>query len=92
MLTVVVAWLAVLAVCLAAVLFGQTARTAPRRRRRRRSRGARIGLFLSLSGPWLSVLGAAVAALVTGAWLASAAAGACGVVLTAVVGFVLSPR
>jgi hypothetical protein len=89
-LTVVLAWLAVLAVCLAAVLFGQATRTAPRRRRR--SRTGRIGLFLSLSGPWLSVLVAAAAGALTGAWLTAAAAGACGVVLTAVVGFLLSPR
>ncbi len=90
MLTVVLAWLAVLALCVAAVLFGQSTRTTPRRRRR--SRTGRIGLFLSLSGPWLSVLGAAAAGAVTGAWLAAAAAAACGVVLTAVLGFVLSPR
>jgi hypothetical protein len=89
-LTVVLAWVATLAVCVAAVLFGQSTRTAPRRRRR--SRTGRIGLFLSLSGPWLSVLAAAGAGAATGAWLLAAAAGACGVVLTAVVGFALSPR
>jgi hypothetical protein len=88
--TVVLAWLAVLAVCLAAAVFGQAVRTAPRRRRR--SRAGRIGLFLSLSGPWLSVLVAAAAGALTGAWLVAAAAGACGVVVCAVVGFVLSPR
>ncbi len=90
MLTVVLAWLATLAVCVAAVLFGQSMRTAPRRHRR--SRTGRIGLFLSLSGPWLSVLVAAAAGAATGAWLVAAAAGAGGVVLTAVLGFVLSPR
>jgi hypothetical protein len=89
-LTVVLAWLATLAVCVAAVLFGQSTRTAPRRRRR--SRTGRIGLFLSLSGPWLSLLGAGAAGAVTGQWLVAAAAGACGVVLTAVVGFALSAR
>jgi hypothetical protein len=88
--TVVLAWLAVLAVCVAAVLFGQSTRTAPRRRRR--SRAGRVGLFLSLSGPWLSVLVAATAGALTGAWLVAAAAGACGVVLTGLVGFLLSPR
>ena len=91
MLTVVGAWLAALAVCGAAVLFGQTARTAPRRRRRR-SRPARVGLFLSLSGPWLAVLLAAGAGAVTGAWLAAAAAAAVGVVLVAAVGLSLRPR
>jgi hypothetical protein len=89
-LTAVLAWLATLAVCVAAVLFGQSTRTRPRRRRR--SGTDRLGLFLSLSGPWLSVLAAGAAAAATGAWLLFAAAGACGVVLTAVVGFVLSPR
>jgi hypothetical protein len=89
-LTVALAWLAVLATCVAAVQFGQTARNAPRRKRR--SPVGRIGLFLSLSGPWLAVLGAAVAGAVTGAWLAAAAAGACGVVLCAVVGLALAPH
>jgi hypothetical protein len=88
--TEVLAWLGVLAVCVAAILFGQSARTAPRRRRR--SRAGRIGLFLSLSGPWLSVLAAAAAGAITGAWLLAAAAGACGVVLTTLVGFLLSPH
>ncbi|HET6393607.1 MAG TPA: hypothetical protein VFG13_12365 [Blastococcus sp.] len=90
MLTAVLAWLATLAVCVAAVLFGQSTRTGPRRRRR--SGTGRVGLFLSLSGPWLALLAAAATAAVTDAWLVAAAAGACGVVLTAVAGFVLSPR
>ena len=90
MYTVVVAWLAVLAVLVAAVLFGQTARSAPRRRR---SCGrARVGLFLSLSGPWLAVLLAVGGGALTGAWLPAAAAGASGVVLVAVVGLGLRPR
>ena len=90
MRTVVLAWLATLAVCVAAVLFGQTARTG--RRRRGRSRRARVGLFVSLSGPWLAVLAAAVGGAISGAWLLAAAAGACGVVLAAVAGFLLVPR
>jgi hypothetical protein len=89
-IVVVLAWLAVLAVCVAAVLFGQSARAAPRRRPR--SRLGRVGLFLSLSGPWLSVLGAAVAGAVTGAWLTAAAVAAGGVVLTAALGVLLSAR
>jgi hypothetical protein len=88
-LTVVLAWLAVLALCVAAVLFGQTARTAPRRRRRRSAVG-RLGLFLSLSGPWLAVLVGAGAGALTGAWLAAAAGAAAGVVLTSVVGLTLA--
>jgi hypothetical protein len=88
--TVVLAWLAVLAVCVAAVLFGQTARLGPRRWRRSRRR--RVGLFVSLSGPWLAVLGGAAAGAVTGAWLAAAAWAGAGVVLTALAGFLLSPH
>jgi hypothetical protein len=89
--TVVLAWLAVLAVCVAAVLFGQTARTAPRGRRFR-SRTGRIGLFLSLSGPWLAVLVGAAAGALTGAWLVAAAGAAAGVVLSSVVGLSLAPH
>ena len=91
MVTVVLAWLAVLALCVAAVLFGQTARTAPRGRRRR-SRRRRVGLFLSLSGPWLAVLAGVGAGLLSGAWLLAAAGAAVGVVLTAAVGFTLAPH
>jgi len=91
-LTVVVAWLAVVAVCLAAVLLGQTARVAPRRRRRRRSRAARLGLFLSLSGPWLALLAGAGVGAVTGAWLSVAAATACGIVAAALAGLTLRPH
>jgi len=90
-LTVVLAWLAVVAVCVAAFLFGQTARTS-RRRRRRRSRAGRIGLFLSLSGPWLAVLAAAGVGALTGAWLVAAAVGACGVVLAALAGLTFAPH
>ncbi len=92
MITVLVAWAAALAVCLAAALFGQTARTVPAvRRRRRRSRSARAGLFLSLSGPWLALVTGAGAGALTGAWLRAAAGAACGSVLAAVIGLVLRP-
>jgi hypothetical protein len=89
-LTEVLAWLAALAVCVAAYLFGLTARTG--RRRRRRSRARRVGLFLSLSGPWLAVLCAAGVGAATGRWLAAAAVAAIGVVVAALVGFTLAPR
>jgi len=89
-LTVVLAWAAVLAVCAGAVVFGQTARTAPRRRRRSRRR--RVGLFVSLSGPWLAVLLGVGAGALTGAWLAAAAWAGVGVVLTAVAGYLLAPH
>jgi hypothetical protein len=88
--TVVVAWLAVLAVCVAAVLFGQTTRRRSGRRRRR-SLFARIGLFVSLSGPWLVVAVAAAVGAATGAWLRAAAVGAAGVVVAAMVGLGMDP-
>ncbi len=89
-LTVVLAWLAVAAVCVAAVLFGQTAHRRGARRRRR-SRSARVGLFLSLSGPWLAVAAAVTAGATTGAWIPAAAGGATGVVVAALVGLTLDP-
>jgi hypothetical protein len=85
---VVGAWLVVLAVCVAAAAFGQTARTTPRQSPARR----RIGLFVSRSGPWLAVLGAAALGAATGAWLPAAAAGAVGVVLVALAGLGLAPH
>ena len=85
------AWLAVLALLVGAVLFGQTARTAPHRRRRR-SRRRRIGLFVSLSGPWLALLGGVGAGALSGAWVVAAAGTGAGVVLTAVAGFLLAPH
>jgi hypothetical protein len=88
--TVLLAWGAVLCVCIGAVVFGQTARSAPRRRRRAAAR--RLGLVLSLSGPWLVLLVAAAMGAITGAWLAAAAAGAAGIVAVALAGLVLAPR
>jgi hypothetical protein len=88
---VVLAWLAVLSVCVAACLFGQTARTA-RRSSHGRSAAGRVGLFLSLSGPWLVVLVAAGAGAATGAWLPAAAVGACSVVAASMAGLSLAPH
>lgn len=90
MLTAVLAWLAALSVCVAAVLVGQSVRTAPRRRPRRPA--ARVGLFLSASGPWLSVLAALGYATLTGAWIPAAAAGALAVTVVSIAGLVLAPR
>jgi hypothetical protein len=87
---VVLAWLAALACCLAAVLFGQSARDAPRRRRRARRR--RLGLAVSLSGPWAAVLLAVAAGAATGAWLTAAAGAVAGVAVVALAGLALSPR
>jgi hypothetical protein len=88
--TVVLAWGAVLCVCVGAVLFGQTARSAPRRRRRSPAR--RLGLLLSMSGPWLVVVAAMVGGALTGAWLSAAATGAAGIVLISLAGLALTPR
>jgi hypothetical protein len=88
--TTVLAWGAALAVVGGAVLFGQTARTAPRRARRRPSR--RLGLVLSMSGPWLALLAAAAWGALTGAWLTAAAAAATGTVAVALVGLLLARR
>ena len=88
MLTAVLDWLAAFDVCVAAVLVGRSVRTAPRRRPRRPA--ARIGLFLSLSGPWLSVLAALGYGALTGAWVPAAAAGAIGVTVVAVIGLLLA--
>jgi zinc transporter ZupT len=87
---VVVAWLAMLAVTAGSVVFGRTARTG--RRRRPRSRIARVGLFLSLSGPWLVLVGAVATGAVTGRWLVTAAAGAAAVLVVALVGLLLDPH
>lgn len=86
----VVAWLATLAVTAGALLFGRTARTG--RRSGRRSRIARVGLFLSLSGPWLALLGAVAGGALTGRWLVAAAAGAAAVLVVALAGLLLDPH
>jgi hypothetical protein len=88
--TVVLAWGAALVCCLAGALFGQTARDAPLRHRRTRTR--RIGLFVSLSGPWIALLGAAGAGAVSGAWLLAATAAVAGVLGTSLAGLALTPH
>ena len=87
---VVVAWLAAVAVTAGAVVFGRTARAG--RRRRPRSRRARVGLFVSLSGPWLVLLGALIAGALTGRWVVAAAGCAAGALTVAVVGLLLDPH
>ena len=91
MVPVVLAWLAFGAVLVGVVLFGQITRTAPPGRRTRSS-SARLGLLVSLSGPWLVALVAAVAGAVTREWLAVAAIGTCGLALIAVLGAALHPH
>jgi hypothetical protein len=88
--TTLLAWGAALGVCAGAVLFGQTARSSARRGHR--ARGRRLGLVLSLSGPWLVLLGATTLGALTGAWLTAAAAAASGGLVVAVAGAALVPR
>lgn len=90
MFAVVVAWLAASAVTVGALVFGRTARTG--RRRRPRTRLARVGLFVSLSGPWLVLAGAAAAGALSGRWIAAAAGGTVGVLAVALVGLLLDPH
>ena len=91
-MTTALAWLAVAAVCVAAALFGQTARTSPVRRGRRPSPSARIGMVLSMSGPWVAALLGVLGGALTGQWLVAAAAALLGIVLVALVGLLLAPR
>jgi hypothetical protein len=51
-----------------------------------------VGLFLSLSGPWLVLLGAVATGVLTGRWLLAAAGGAAAVVVVAVLGLLLDPH
>ena len=87
---VVAAWLAALAVTAAAIVFGRTARTG--RRRRRRSRPERVGLFVSLSGPWLALLAGVAAGALTGRWVVAAAGAAAGSLVVALAGLLLDPH
>ncbi|SDY15571.1 hypothetical protein SAMN05661080_02495 [Modestobacter sp. DSM 44400] len=89
MTTAVLAWLAVAAACTGAVLFGHTARTAPVRGPR--PTATRVGLAVSLSGPWLAVLLSAAGGALTGQWLVAAVAALVGVLVAAVVGLALDP-
>ena len=90
--TVLTAWLAVLACCVAALVLGQGARTAPRAASPSRVPAAtRLGLAVSMSGPWVAVLVCLLVAAVTGAWLVTAVVALAAVLATAVVGLVLAP-
>ena len=91
-MTTALAWLTVAAVCVAAALFGQTARTSPRRRARRPSPSTRIGMVLSMSGPWVATLLGVVGGALTGQWLVAAAAALVGIVVVALLGLLLAPR
>ena len=89
MTTVLLAWAAVLAACTTAVLFGRAARTGPRRARVRAR--ARVGVFISRSGPLFAVLGALAYGHATGDWMQGAVVAFAGVVVVAIAGLVLAP-
>lgn len=85
-------WLAVLAVAVAAMLFGQTARSPSGGQ----SRGAlptrvRTGVAVSITGPLFVATAGLAMAVISGAWLPVAAGTIAAVVLTAVAGLVLAP-
>ena len=88
-MTTVLAWLAVAAVCVAAALFGQTARSSSARRG---SPSRRIGMVLSMSGPWLVVLLAVAGGALTGEWLVAAAVALVAVLVVTLLGLLLAPR
>ena len=87
------AWLAVLAITVSAVLFGQGAR-APSRPPRdvRAARKRRLGTALSISGPLAVVLLAVGAAALTDAWLVVAVVAFAAVGVVAVAGLILAPH
>lgn len=82
-------WVCVLAVVVAAVLFGQTARglAVPAGDRRRH----RAGVVLSISGPVLALAVGVAVAVISGAWLTVAAGTVAATLLTAVAGASLAP-
>ncbi|RBY96137.1 hypothetical protein DQ237_09660 [Blastococcus sp. TF02-8] len=86
MLIVVLAWLAVLAVCGTAAVFGHAARMSSPTPRQR------TGLFVSRAGPWVAGITAVGTAAATGAWLPAAALGAGAVTVVAMVGLGLAPH
>lgn len=87
------AWLAVLAVAVSAVLFGQGARfPSSRPRNARRARYRRIGTALSITGPITVVLVALAVAALTAAWLVVAVIAFAAVGVVSVAGLVLAPH
>lgn len=88
-----VAWLAVLAITVSAVLFGRGARVPARRPRdARAARNRRIGTALSISGPIAVVLLAVAAATVSQAWLPVAVIAFAAVGVVSLAGLVLAPH
>ncbi len=86
MITVVLAWLAVLGLGAGALVVGRDVRTG------RRPVGAeRAGVVLTRSGPWTGLLFGVLFALLSGSWLLAAALAGAAVLLTAGVGLLLAP-
>ncbi|MDQ3716276.1 MAG: hypothetical protein M3381_09740 [Actinomycetota bacterium] len=92
----VAAWLAVVAIAVSAVLFGQEARTPTRAPRvpsdPRTARNRRIGTALSISGPVAVVLLALAVAITTEAWLIAAAVAFAAVGIVSLAGLALAPH
>lgn len=87
------AWLAVLAMAISAVLFGQESRTAPRRPLdARRARRRRFGVAVSISGPIAVVLVSLAVAAMTAAWLIVAVLAFAGVAVVAAAGLATTPH
>ncbi|MBA3278779.1 MAG: hypothetical protein H0U22_08675 [Geodermatophilaceae bacterium] len=86
-------WLAVLAITVSAVLFGQGAR-APTRRPSEpgAARARRIGTALSISGPIAVLLLALAVAAMTESWLLVAILAFAAVALVSLAGLVLAPH
>ncbi len=89
----VAAWLAVAAIAVSAVVFGQGARASTRAPRdARAARNRRIGTALSINGPVVVVLLAFAVAMMTGAWLVGAVVAFAAVGVVALAGLALSPH
>ncbi|MGI8625694.1 MAG: hypothetical protein ACR2J5_03845 [Geodermatophilaceae bacterium] len=92
-LVMAAAWLAVLAITVSAVLFGQGARVPGRPPRdARAARNRRLGTAVSISGPIAVVLLALAVGTLTDAWLIMAVIAFAAVGIVALAGLVLAPH
>lgn len=92
-LVTLLAWLAVAAIAVSAVMLGQQGRVPVRRSIDESTmRRRRLGLAVSISGP-IAVVGLSMTiAVLTAAWLTLAVVAFAGVAVVAVVGLVLAPN
>ncbi|GAB3307835.1 hypothetical protein EK0264_07225 [Epidermidibacterium keratini] len=87
------AWLLVVAVAVAAHLFGKLASAAPTDPDSEASvRRARLGVAISITGPLIALVIGSGAGLVTGAWPMAGLVTFVGIVLVAAIGYTLAPR